>query len=139
MPRYGRSVADIAYSWRSPVDNAALNRLHADAFDHGVLHIDWHSILIRHSLGWVAAHDGETLVGFVNVLWDGDSHSWLQDTIVASDRRGRGIGTRLVEIATDRARSAGCEWLHVDFDPGLEAFYLEACGFEPTPAGLIRL
>ena len=34
------------------------------------------------------------------------------------------------------ARQAGCEWLHVDFDEGLEPFYFEACGFRPTPVGL---
>jgi hypothetical protein len=37
------------------------------------------------------------------------------------------------------ARAAGCEWLHVDFDEELRAFYLDACGFEPTAAGLIHL
>jgi hypothetical protein len=37
------------------------------------------------------------------------------------------------------ARAAGCEWLHVDFGEHLAAFYVGACGFRPTPAGLIRL
>ena len=37
------------------------------------------------------------------------------------------------------ARAAGCEWLHVDFDPELAPFYLGACGFERTDAGLIHL
>jgi len=27
----------------------------------------------------------------------------------------------------------------VDFDDDLAPFYFDACGFEPTPAGLIRL
>jgi hypothetical protein len=35
--------------------------------------------------------------------------------------------------------AAGCEWLHVDFEPELRRFYLDACGFRPTDAGLIRL
>ncbi len=34
-----------------------------------------------------------------------------------------------------RPRRAGCEWLHVDFDDDLAPFYLQACGFQPTPAG----
>jgi hypothetical protein len=29
--------------------------------------------------------------------------------------------------------------LHVDFDDHLRAFYFDACGFEPTNAGLIAL
>ena len=42
-------------------------------------------------------------------------------------------------MATDHARSAGCEWLHVDFDDELREFYFGACGFTPTNAGLIQL
>jgi len=45
----------------------------------------------------------------------------------------------LIVEAADGARSAGCEWLHVDFDHDLEGFYVEACGFRPTRAGLIKL
>ena len=45
----------------------------------------------------------------------------------------------MVAFAAEHARAAGCEWLHVDFDDELRAFYLEACGFEPTAAGLIHL
>ncbi len=33
-------------------------------------------------------------------------------------------------------RGAGCEWLYVDFDDDLAPFYVKACGFEPTQAGL---
>ena len=93
----------------------------------------------RHSLGWVVARDGGALVGFVNVLWDGLVHAWLQDTMVAAAARRRGIGRRLVELARDEARRAGCETLHVDFDDDLRGFYLEACGFTATNAGLIAL
>jgi hypothetical protein len=43
------------------------------------------------------------------------------------------------EVAVREARAAGCEWLHVDFEDHLRAFYLDACGFVPTNAGLIEL
>jgi hypothetical protein len=36
-------------------------------------------------------------------------------------------------------RTAGCEWLHVDFDDDLRPFYFDACGFRPTNGGLIHL
>jgi hypothetical protein len=38
----------------------------------------------------------------------------------------------------ESARELGCEWLHVDYDSHLEAFY-RTCGFQPTRAGLIDL
>jgi GNAT superfamily N-acetyltransferase len=92
-----------------------------------------------HSLGWVCARDGGVLVGFVNVAWDGVVHAFVLDTMVATRARRHGVGTRLVEIAVQQARAAGCEWLHVDFDDHLRAFYFDACGFTPTNAGLIEL
>jgi hypothetical protein len=45
----------------------------------------------------------------------------------------------LIAAAVVEARQAGCEWLHVDFEDHLRSFYFDACGFEPTNAGLIRL
>jgi GNAT superfamily N-acetyltransferase len=92
-----------------------------------------------HSLGWVVARDGALLVGFVNVLWDGLVHAWIQDTMVAVSARRLGVGRQLVSLATEQARRAGCEWLHVDFDEDLRGFYFDACGFTPTNAGLIAL
>ena len=92
-----------------------------------------------HSLGWVVARDGDALVGFVNVAWDGLVHAWIQDTMVAEVARHRGVGTQLIAVATEHAREAGCEWLHVDFEDHLRPFYFDACGFTPTNAGLIEL
>jgi GNAT superfamily N-acetyltransferase len=133
---------EVTYTWRGHVENEELNRLHAEAFDTRVYSADewdWVGLLNRHSLGWVAARDDDRLVGFVNVLWDGLVHAWLQDTMVAPGARHRGVGTGVVKIAEREARAAGCEWLHVDFDDHLRPFYLSACGFAPTSAGLIAL
>ncbi|MFD0481619.1 GNAT family N-acetyltransferase [Kineococcus sp. GCM10028916] len=51
----------------------------------------------------------------------------------------RGIGRDLVRVAEEHARAAGCEWLHVDHLPELAPFYLDACGFRRTDAGLVHL
>ncbi len=125
--------------WRGAFTNEEANELHAEAFHHRVLPIDWASLVRAHSLGWVTARDGDRLVGFVNVAWDGDVHAFLLDTMVAASHRRRGIGTRLVALAESEAGNAGCEWLHVDFDDGLRSFYFDACGFRPAPAGVIPL
>jgi GNAT superfamily N-acetyltransferase len=85
------------------------------------------------------ARNGEALAGFVNVIWDGGVHAWIQDLMVADGYRRQGVGTALVAAAREAARRAGCEWLHVDFDEEHREFYIEACGFAPAPAGLIAL
>ena len=132
-------VVSIGYQWRGSFANHELNRLHAEGFGHEVLDDDWESQVQNHSLGWVTARDGCELVGFVNVPWDGATHAFILDTLVAGSARHRGIGKQLVEEAARKARQAGCEWLHVDFDEGLEPFYFASCGFRPVPAGLIQL
>jgi GNAT superfamily N-acetyltransferase len=130
----------VGYEWRGAFANDEVNALHAQAFETRVFDAsewNWEQLVAEHSLGWVVARDGGELVGFVNVLWDGLVHAWIQD--VMSARRGLGIGTQLVGVARDQARAAGCEWLHVDFDEHLRPFYFDACGFTPTTAGLISL
>ncbi|MGW8575643.1 GNAT family N-acetyltransferase [Streptomyces niveus] len=129
----------ITYEWRGDFENAAVNALHAESFGHRTLDIDWLARVRRHSLGWVCAWRGSRLVGFVNVAWDGGVHAFVLDTVVSGDLRRAGIGAQLVATAAGEARAAGCEWLHVDFDDDLRAFYFDACGFRPTSAGLIAL
>ena len=133
------STTPVAYGWREPFTNDEVNALHAEAFDHRPVADDWNGRLARLSLGWVTARDDAGLVGFVNVAWDGLAHAFVVDTSVASRARRQGVGVRLVEVARENAAAAGCEWLHVDFEAGLRAFYEGACGFTPTHAGLVRL
>ena len=132
----------VTYLWRGAFTNAEVNALHAEAFETRVFdesEWNWAELVCRHSLGWVVARDGAELAGFVNVLWDGLVHAWLQDVMVAIKARGQGIGTELVRHARAGAKAAGCEYLHVDFEDHLRSFYYDACGFSPTNAGLIAL
>ena len=101
----------------------------------------WWDQIRPHSFGWVTARlrsDG-LLVGFVNLVTDGGDHAFLIDTKTRGDHQRRRIGTAVVEFAVEQAKAAGCEWLHVDVEPRLRSFYLDACGFEATDAGLIHL
>jgi GNAT superfamily N-acetyltransferase len=129
----------IDYSWRGSFTNAELNELHAEGFGHQLLNDDWQGQVSRHSLGWVCARADGQFVGFVNVAWDGGVHAFLLDTLVAARVSRRRVGTKLVAVASDAARAAGCLWLHVDFEDHLRPFYSGSCGFSPTNAGLIAL
>jgi GNAT superfamily N-acetyltransferase len=92
----------LTYQWRGDFTNHEVNLLHAEAFGTKVFdesEWNWVQLVHQHSLGWVVARDGTNLVGFVNILWDGLVHAWLQDTMVAAVARGQGIGTGLVDHA----------------------------------------
>jgi len=132
-------VATYSFQWRGEFANEELNALHAEAFAHPILSIDWIGQVQAHSLGWVTARESGELIGFVNVPWDGAMHAFIVDTIVSAESQRHGIGTRLVDIAAHEATAVGCAWLHVDFDEEHRAFYLGRCGFRPTAAGLRAL
>ena len=129
---------EITCQWRAPVSDDEMVELvqsHGGRPEAG-----WWDRVRPHSLGWVTARDVEgTLVGFVNVAWDGGDHAFLLDTKTRGSHQHSGIATKVVQVAVDEARAAGCESLHVDFEDELRPFYFDACGFAPTAAGLIHL
>ncbi|MGY1752664.1 GNAT family N-acetyltransferase [Blastococcus sp. SYSU D01042] len=128
---------EVVLAWRAPLADPELVELVAS---HGGSPVPgWWDRIRPHSLGWVTARAGALLVGFVNVAWDGGDHAFLLDTKTRGDRQRTGIGALVVREAVVRARAAGCEWLHVDFRPELRPFYLVACGFRETDAGLVHL
>jgi GNAT superfamily N-acetyltransferase len=133
---------DINYEWRGQFSNAEIHAVHAEAFQtrlYDESEWDWVEQCDRYSLGWVVARDGGSFSGFVNVLWDGLVHAFIEDVMVASSARRSGIGVGLVHAARDGARSAGCEFLHVGFDEELRPFYIDACGFDPVVGGVMSL
>ncbi|QKG23615.1 GNAT family N-acetyltransferase [Actinomadura verrucosospora] len=132
------TAGQITYAWRAPITDAEMVDLVRSHGGNAVA--GWWERIHRHSLGWVSARDSAgTLVGFVNVAWDGGDHAFLIDTKTRGSYQHRGIGTAVVRLAVEHARAAGCEWLHVDFEPHLRPFYFDACGFRPTDAGLVHL
>jgi ribosomal protein S18 acetylase RimI-like enzyme len=124
---------------RGEVADDDLSALHARAFDRPASPTPWRERLERHSLTWILALEGERLVGFVNVAWDGGAHAFLLDTVVDPADQGNGVGRALVRKAAREVARAGCEWLHVDFEEDLASFYLDACGFRSSASGVLRL
>lgn len=94
--------------------------------------------ILARSLTYVGAYAEDSLVGFVNVAWDGGVHAFLLDTTVHPDYQRRGVGRKLVRCAVREAQLLGCSWLHVDYEVHLHTFY-QQCGFVETRAGLIDL
>lgn len=126
------------YSWRGPISDDEMVELVKSHGGRPV--VGWWDQIRPHSLGWVTARSADgVLVGFVNVAWDGGVHAFLLDPKTNRDWQHRGVGTGAIRRAAQEARAAGCEWLHVDFEPDLGPFYFDACGFRPTDAGLIHL
>lgn len=136
------SDSAVEYLWRGAFTNAEIHALHAEAFETRLFDEEewnWVDQCNTHSLGWVVARHQGRFVGFVNVLWDGLVHAFIEDVMVDTTMRHRGIGVDLVQRARDGAQEAGCEFLHVGFDEDLQPFYIDACGFAPVGGGLMEL
>lgn len=134
----GVDIDGISYRWRADVDAAEIDVLVATAFGEPS-RTGWWRRVRSYSMGWITAHEGESLIGFVNVITDGGKHAFLLDLAVRETARHRSIATKLVGHAIERARAGDCEWLHVDFADDLAPLYVDALGFEPTAAGVFRL
>jgi len=88
--------------WREPFTNVEIHQLHAAAFETRLFdesEWDWVTQTDRFSLGWVVARDGDQFVGFVNVLWDGLVHAFIEDVMVDAKYARRGVGVGLVLVA----------------------------------------
>ncbi len=136
-----RSVnQDLQLRARFAVEDERVSELHARAFGYrGKVVQPWASRLERHSLTWVGAFMGDRLIGFVHACWNGGAHAFLLDTIVDPEFQRLGVGQRLVKSLIVEVRAAGCEWLHVDYEPHLDTFYRAACGFRSTDAGILNV
>ena len=109
---------NITYKTNPPLTSADLNALFSAGRDAPETS-DWQPVL-AHSL-------------------DGRVHAFLLDPRVHPDWRHKGIGTKLVALAAEAAKAAGCTVLHVDFRDDLAPFYFDSRSFKPTLAGLIHL
>jgi GNAT superfamily N-acetyltransferase len=128
----------VRIEWRASVSDAELVELTQS--HGGQAEVGWWDRVRPHSLGWVTARtEPDELVGFVNVAWDGADHAFLIDTKTRPTHQHQGLGVAVVARAIAEAQAAGCEWLFVDFGPALRAFYIDACGFRSTSAGLVHL
>ncbi len=128
---------EIEYRVNPTMTNAELDQLYAVSWPNHHPPYDFRPEL-EWSLAFLGAYVGDELIGFVRLAWDGSVHTFLLEPTVRPDFRRRGIGRALVKRAVAAACERGMEWVHVDYELHLRAFY-EACGFTPTDAGLIRL
>jgi ribosomal protein S18 acetylase RimI-like enzyme len=84
----------------------------------------------------VACFDGDSLVGYADVVSDGIDDAYIRDLIVNPAYQRRGIGSTLLAMIAERIKSDGIKMLHAVFDPSLKEFYTKA-HFAILVAGVI--
>ena len=124
------------YEVNPPVSSEDLNHLFAESWPKHES-TDFDKILERALIYICAYHDAE-LIGFAKLISDGGVHAFLLDPTVTPTFRRQGHAKEMVKCLKVEAKSHGLEWIHVDYEPHLKSFY-EACGFNPTEAGVCKL
>ena len=84
-------------------------------------------------LFWVAEEDG-AVIGTVMAGYDGH-RGWIYSLAVAPERRGRGLGTRLLDHALAALKGLGCVKVNLQILESNEAVrrFYEANGFTAEP------
>ena len=94
--------------------------------------------IIRGSHCFVIATQQERLVGMGRAISDRASDAYIQDLMVHSAFRGRGIGTRMVQELVRRLQSDGMGWIGLVAEAGTWDFY-RRIGFADMPGSVLML
>ena len=68
-------------------------------------------------------------IGMGRVLSDGVSDAYIQDLVILSEYRSKGIGKKLVKKLIKHCRSKNIHWIALIAEPGQKGFY-ENIGFK---------
>ena len=117
-------MTGIEFRMKPPLTEAELAPLLEEEWGEGAAR--GYGRALERSLTWVGAFQDGTLVGFVNVAWDGNLHAFIVDAIVRENLRGRGIGLELVRHAI-AAENAPKSTRYID-----EVRVLRSLGKEPS-------
>ena len=87
--------------------------------------------LITGSFAFAVAVDPSSgkAVGMGRIISDGISDAYIQDLVVLSEHRRKGIGKQLVKALLDRCLSKGITWIGLISEPGQDGFY-SSIGFK---------
>lgn len=94
-------------------DVAAVAALEATAFSSPWLPETFHKLLDRPGAVLTVMTDGDGLVGY-SVLWCVVDQGEIANIAIAEERRGEGLGRRLLEDTLERAAAAGVRSLFLE-------------------------
>ena len=117
------------------------------SFDRGITAEDLHRLMLQ--TGWgkyrtverlrdmlsadivtLGAWDGSKLVGFVKIMTDGAYRALIEDVIVDEPYRGKGVGTRMMQLVTEKFDNVEHTYLVTGED---KLAYYGRFGFFPGP------
>lgn len=87
---------------------------------------------IKNSIDVIAAYDGEELVGLIRTIGDITTIIYVQDLLVLKDYHRKGIGSKLLNMITEKYDDTLHIILTTDTSEKTSSFY-KSCGFRDYP------
>jgi len=122
----------VRYEISCPVEPKQIANLRNSVGWNGL--IDLHKKSLKNSYFYICCFDDNELIGFLDVVSNGITDSYIQDVMVNPDYQGQGIGTRLMEMAIQKLKDDKVYAISVLFDEKLTEFY-KKFGFHIMMAG----
>ena len=92
---------------------------------------------IGRSYFWAGCFAAGELVGYIEVISDGVDDAYIRNLIVHPEYQRKGLGLKLLELATGRIKADGIKMTNILFEPELASFYRKA-GFMIISGGVIN-
>jgi len=89
---------------------------------------------LPNSYFYICCYDNDNLVGYLDVVSNGITDSYIQDVIVNPAYQGKGIGTEMMNMAINKLKQDGVYAISVLFDKDLLSFY-QKFGFHIMMSG----
>jgi len=83
------------------------------------------SKIIQGSFCFVVASINDRLIGMGRAISDGACDSYIQDVVVLSEFRGRGIGALIMDKLIGYLKSKNINWITLVSEPEADSFYLK--------------
>lgn len=128
---------DINYKHNKDIPPSDLAALYTDA-NWTAYTKDMNKLIdgIKGSLAVITAWQNNELVGLVRVIGDGQTIVYIQDIIVKSNAKRKGIGSKLVKLVLSKFEHVRQIVLLTDDNPESRGFY-EALEFESCDKGTL--
>ncbi|MFP4475770.1 MAG: GNAT family N-acetyltransferase [Desulfatibacillaceae bacterium] len=88
--------------------------------------------IVRGSHCFLVLEEDGAVVAMGRAISDGVSDAYIQDLAVRETHRGRGLGSELVRLLSERVNADGLYWIGLIAERGTEGFY-QRLGFSRMP------
>ena len=126
-------MKEITYEIVTEADRNQLIALYKDAgwwkTENDEVDPEFVDKIIKGSFSFAIAKDRDRIVGMGRSISDGVSDAYIQDVVVLTEYRGKGIGKGIIRALLEYVSNKGLSWIGLISEPGAERFY-ESLNFE---------